>query len=61
MDDDQYSPKATEQRLQKILKGAFSGPPAPLKDIPTRTGKFRKLTRKKPQRRSRLLRKSCAA
>jgi hypothetical protein len=51
MDDDQYSPKATEQRLQKILQGAFSGPPTPLKDIPTRTGKSRKLPRKRPQRR----------
>lgn len=32
----------TEQRLQKILKGAFSGPPTPLKDIPTRYGENRK-------------------
>jgi hypothetical protein len=27
-----------QQRLQKILQGAFSGPPTPLKDIPTRDG-----------------------
>jgi hypothetical protein len=39
------------ERLQKILQGAFSGPPTPLKDIPTRTGESRKLQRKKPQRR----------
>jgi hypothetical protein len=29
-------------RLQKLLAGAFSGPPTPLKDIPTREGEFRK-------------------
>jgi hypothetical protein len=37
--------------LQKILRGAFAGPPTPLKAIPTRHGKARKLERKKPQRR----------
>jgi hypothetical protein len=31
----------TEQRLQKILQGAFSGPPTPLKDIPKRNGESR--------------------
>jgi hypothetical protein len=35
----------SEQRLQKILKGAFSGPPTPLKDIPTRSGESRQLRR----------------
>jgi hypothetical protein len=35
-DPEQYSAKETEQRLQKILQGAFSGAPTPLKDIPTR-------------------------
>jgi hypothetical protein len=49
------------QRLQKILKGAFSGPPTPLKDIPTRHGKSRKLERKAPQRRRRRQRKNRAA
>jgi len=34
---------ATEQRLEAILQGAFAGPPTPLKDIPTRNGKRRKL------------------
>jgi hypothetical protein len=33
----------TKTRLQKILQGAFSGPPTPLKDIPTREGESRKL------------------
>jgi hypothetical protein len=31
----------TEQRLQSILAGAFSGPPTPLKDIPKRNGESR--------------------
>jgi hypothetical protein len=61
MDDDQYGPKATAHRLQKILQGAFSGPPTPLKDIPTRTGKSRKLARKKPQRRLHRRRKNRSA
>jgi hypothetical protein len=50
-----------EQRLQKILQGAFSGPPTPLKDIPTRAGESRSLKRKKPQRRLRRQRKNRAA
>ena len=37
--------KETEQRLQKILQGAFGGPPTPLKDIPTRSGESRQLRR----------------
>lgn len=50
-----------DQQLQKILQGAFSGPPTPLKDIPTRDGESRKLRRKKPQRRLRRQRKNRAA
>jgi hypothetical protein len=50
----------TEQRLQKILQGAFDGPPTPLKDIPTRHGESRKLGRKKPQRRRRQRKKRAA-
>jgi hypothetical protein len=34
--------KEAEQRLGKILEGAFSGPATPLKDIPTRFGEKRK-------------------
>ena len=56
-DDQQFE----TQCLQKILQGAFSGPPTPLKDIPTRSGKSRKLQRKKPQRRLRRRRKERAA
>jgi hypothetical protein len=52
----------TEQRLQKILQGAFSGPPTPLKDIPTREGESRAERKKKqPQRRLRRQRKKRAA
>jgi hypothetical protein len=57
----QGSPNDAEQRLQKILQGAFSGPPTPLKDIPTRDGESRKLKRKKPQKRLRRQRKKRAA
>lgn len=48
-------------RLKRILQGAFSGPPTPLKDIPTKTGESRKLQHKKSQRRPRRARKSRAA
>jgi hypothetical protein len=59
--DIRFSEEETEQRLQKVLRGAFSGPPTPLKDIPTREGESRKLKRKKPQRRLRRQRKNRAA
>ena len=50
-DDEKYNAEETQDRLQKILQGAFSGPPTPLKDIPTRTGEFRaiRLTPKSKQ------------
>jgi hypothetical protein len=50
-DGDQYSAEETEQRLQKLMRAAFEGPPTPLKNIPTRHGESRKLERKTPQRR----------
>jgi len=46
-------PLSEAERLQKILQGAFDGPPTPLKNIPTRHGNNRKLERKSPQRRRR--------
>jgi hypothetical protein len=61
MDTNQFSAEETERRLQKILQGAFSGTPTPLKDIPTRNGESRKLQRKKAQRRLRRQRKKRAA
>jgi hypothetical protein len=42
----------SQRRLEKILTGAFSGPPTPLKDIPTRQGKQRaKRQAQEPRRR----------
>ena len=38
MDDDEHSVTETEQRLEKILRGAFSGSPTPLKEIPPKAG-----------------------
>jgi hypothetical protein len=38
---DQFSKEETEQRLRKMLAGAFSKPPTPLKDIPKRGGESR--------------------
>jgi hypothetical protein len=36
-----HDQKKIEPRLQKILQGAFSGPPTPLKDIPKKSGESR--------------------
>ena len=55
-------PKATEtERLQAILQGAFAGPPTPLKDIPTRSGKQRAERKQKPPRKRGQQRKKSAA
>jgi hypothetical protein len=35
------SGQETQQRLDAILQGAFSGPPTPLKDIPKKSGEAR--------------------
>jgi hypothetical protein len=43
---DEYEPEEAEQRLRKILRGAFAAPPTPLKKVPTRTGKQRTRTKK---------------
>jgi hypothetical protein len=54
----------TEQRLRKILKGVFSGPPTPLTDIPKRNGESRSFKREghqRPRRRLRRQRKNRAA
>lgn len=58
---DQFSKEETEQRLETLLQGAFSGAPTPLKDIPTRDGKSRAERKQKPQRRLRRQRKKRAA
>jgi len=41
----------TDQRLAAILKGAFAGPPKPLKEIPTRDGSTRADPSQQPKRR----------
>jgi hypothetical protein len=43
-----------QQRLQKILHGAFAGPSPSLKDIPTSEGKVRRISGK-PQRHRRVV------
>jgi hypothetical protein len=49
------------ERLQKILQGAFNGPPTPHKDIPTRWGKQRAERKEKPARKHRRQRKAKVA
>jgi len=51
----------TEQRLEKLLQGAFSDLPAPLKDTAKRNSKSRSVGKKKLQRRSARQRKKGAA
>jgi hypothetical protein len=58
---DQYSEQETQRRLEAILRGAFSGPPTPLKDIPKRNGESRTQRDQRPRRRSRRQRKNRAA
>ncbi|HEX5279728.1 MAG TPA: hypothetical protein VFW28_06590 [Micropepsaceae bacterium] len=41
----------TEQRLRKLLQGAFAGPPTQLKDVPTKEGRRRKVAKKAATRR----------
>ncbi len=38
---DEHSEHKTRERLRKILRGAFAGPPTQLKDIPKRHGESR--------------------
>lgn len=54
-DDDKHTPEETQQRLKRILAGAFDGTPTPLKDIPTEKGKTRRLGGKAGQLRRRRL------
>lgn len=35
---DQFSEEQTKRRVEAVLRGAFAGPPTPLKDIPTKEG-----------------------
>jgi hypothetical protein len=45
--NDEHDAEETKRRMQKVLQGAFSGPPTPLKDIPTREGESRRTRRPK--------------
>jgi hypothetical protein len=49
-----------EQRLKKIMRGAFSGPPTPLKDIPKRDGESRAIGKDQPRKRRRQRKKRAA-
>jgi hypothetical protein len=53
LQDDKNNDEETAQRLQELLQGAFSGPPKPLKDIPTRDGKQRSPRKPQPLRKRR--------
>lgn len=61
MDDSEFSHEETEQRLEKILRGAFAGAPTPLKDIPTKEGAARAKRAKNDHPRKRRQRKKRAA
>jgi hypothetical protein len=50
--EEHYPLEEAEQRLRKILRGAFAKPPTPLKAVPTRHGQARKATPPRPQKRS---------
>jgi hypothetical protein len=39
MNDEKYREDEARKRLGKILRGAFSGPPTPLKEIPKQKAK----------------------
>jgi hypothetical protein len=51
-DSEQFTAAEARRRQEAILRGAFAGPPTQLKDIPTKRGESRSLTRKKAKTRS---------
>jgi hypothetical protein len=57
---EQMTADDSEQRLQKILEGAFAGPPTPLKEIPTRDGERRAERKDHPPKRRRQRKKRAA-
>jgi hypothetical protein len=50
---EQFSAKEAKDRLQRILRGAFSGPPTPLKNIPKRNGKSRAAAKPRKKKKTR--------
>jgi hypothetical protein len=57
---DSFSEEENLRRLDAILKGAFAGPPTPLRDIPTREGKQRAIRKDQRLRRRRQRKKRAA-
>jgi hypothetical protein len=53
MSTKEEDPQEEQQRLKTLLQGAFSGPPTPLKDIPTHFGKKRAIRKDQPLRKRR--------
>jgi hypothetical protein len=51
MDTDQFSPDEIARRVKAAVKGAFSGPSKPLKDIPRKNGESRIIEKKRNARR----------
>jgi hypothetical protein len=51
-DPQRFNAAEAAQRLKKVLRGAFAGPPTPLKDIPKKTGESRRAGSKKTTRRA---------
>jgi hypothetical protein len=58
--DDSFSEQERSRRLDTILRGAFAGPPTPLKDIPTREGNQRAVRKDQKPRRRRQRKKRAA-
>jgi hypothetical protein len=52
MSKDTFSEKETERRTRTVLRGAFDGPPTPLKDIPKKSGESR--SPKQPARKKKI-------
>lgn len=46
--DEKLVSEETQHRLDAVLRGAFDGPPTPLKDIPKRSGESREQRKPKP-------------
>jgi hypothetical protein len=44
--DEQYSDEETKRRVESTLRGAFDGPPTPLKNTPKKSGAERSLKRR---------------
>jgi hypothetical protein len=58
--DDSFSEQETARRIDAIFKGAFAGPPTPLKKIPTRDGKPRAVGKDQRRKRRRQRKKRAA-